>query len=139
MRSMAGPEKRKKAPLILIVGVCASGKTTLSNGLQGLGYNARSLAQEHSVSPRFWQRRQPDFLILLDCKLETIKARKDIAWGRKRYLEQQAILQHARAHADLVVTTDGLAPHELISYVDGVLKEHGIYPADGGEEHGSDA
>ena len=117
-----------EAPLVLIVGVCASGKTTLSTGLRELGYNARSLAQEHSASPRLWQYRQPDFLILLDCEYSTIQQRKQIAWGLKRYGKQQEMLQNAREHADMIVHTDSFSPEELVSYVDEQLRARGIYP-----------
>ncbi|MGI6641328.1 MAG: hypothetical protein ACOX48_07615 [Limnochordia bacterium] len=132
---MVGTDTARTAPLILIVGVCASGKTTLSGGLRALGYNARSLAQEHSVSPRFWRRRQPDFLILLHCELSTIKARKGVTWGMSSYEQQKDVLRDAREHADLVLTTDGLTPEQLISYVHQTLQEHGIYPSQGGEGH----
>jgi predicted ATPase len=129
----------KRRPLIVIVGVCASGKTTLSTGLKERGYNAQSLAQEHSVSPRFWQRRQPDFLVFLDCQFATIKRRKDVSWGPQRYQQQHAVLSDAREHADLVVVTDNLSPDELISYVYQVLKSRGVYPAERGEERDSQA
>ncbi len=117
-----------EAPLVLIVGVCASGKTTLSTGLRKFGYNARSLAQEHSVSPRLWQYRRPDFLILLHCEYSTIKQRKQISWGPNRYEQQLKVLQNARESADLIVYTDDLSPQELVSYVDSQLRARGIYP-----------
>jgi deoxyadenosine/deoxycytidine kinase len=72
-------------PLIVIVGVCASGKTTLARGLRELGYQVRTFAQEHSVSRRLWQRLDPDLLIVLECSYETIRRRKRISWGRDRY------------------------------------------------------
>lgn len=127
----------KENPLILIVGVCASGKTTLSTGLRERGYNARSLAQEHSVSPRFWMRRNPDFLILLDCAYATIQRRKQVSWGLERYYTQKKILAHAREHADAIVVTDNFTPDQLIDHVEGILNNHGIYPCDRGEQYGS--
>jgi len=126
---VTGVGRRKGRPLILIVGVCGSGKTTLADGLQRLGYNARSLAQEHSVSPRLWQHRAPDFLIFLDCQLETVRLRKDKAVSWERYREQQQVLGNARENADLVVVTDSFTPDELIAYVERALKERGIGPA----------
>ena len=107
----------QQGTLIVVVGVCASGKTTLSLGLRQLGYNVCSVAQEHSVSGRLWERPKPDFLILLDCSFETVRERKRISWGIDRYHQQQALLQHARAHADLVVTTDGFSPEQLVEHV----------------------
>lgn len=116
----------QQMPLIVIVGVCASGKTTLSTGLKHLGYNVRSFAQEHSVSGRMWQRLEPDFLIVLDCTLETIRSRKLISWGIDRYEGQQILLANARKHADLFVKTDRFSPEKLVNYVHGRLVELGI-------------
>jgi len=109
-------------PLILIVGVCASGKTTLSTGLKGLGYNACSFAQEHSVTPFVWRRKEPDFLIYLTCEYSTIKKRKDINWGYAEYLRQIEWLRDAYDHADLVIQTDQFTPEELVNHVDSLLK-----------------
>jgi adenylate kinase len=119
-------------PLIVIVGVCASGKTTLAKGLRELGYQVRTFAQEHSVSRRLWQRLDPDLLIVLECSYETIRRRKRISWGRDRYRRQLALLSNARAYADLVVRTDGFSPGQLVDYVHRRLRELGI----GGSEHG---
>lgn len=118
----------KRAPLILIVGVCASGKTTLSAGLRKLGFNARSLAQEHSVSATLWRRLQPDLLIVLDCSYETVRRRKRISWGKKRYREQQALLENARKHSVFLVKTDKFTPEQLLSYVQNRLEWLGVYP-----------
>ncbi|NMB00198.1 MAG: hypothetical protein GX971_01555 [Firmicutes bacterium] len=116
----------QQIPLIVVVGVCASGKTTLTAGLKRLGYNVRSFAQEHSVSGRLWQRLEPDFLIVLNCAYETIRQRKLISWGMKRYERQQALLANAREHADLIVETDGFSPDQLINTVQARLVELGI-------------
>ncbi len=110
-------EKLLQKPLIVVVGVCASGKTTLAEGLRHLGFNVRSFAQEHSVSGRMWQRLKPDFLIVLNCQFDTIQQRKNISWGPKRYAMQQKLLENARENADLVVQTDDMAPEELIFFV----------------------
>ncbi|NLJ80316.1 MAG: hypothetical protein GX335_04760 [Firmicutes bacterium] len=119
----------KNSPLILIVGVCASGKTTLSQGLRELGFNARSFAQEHSVSGRLWRRLKPDVLIVLDCRYETIRRRKTISWGKERYRQQQALLKNARLHSTLIIKTDQFTPAELIAYVQKELELLGIYPS----------
>ena len=120
-------------PLILVVGVCASGKTTLRTGLKARGYNARSLAQEHSVSPRLWRRMQPDFLILLDCQFSTIQRRRDVKWGLDRYAQQKESLADAKENADVLVTTDGFTPQELVDHVESILNQNGIYPTDRGD------
>lgn len=113
-------------PLVLIVGVCASGKTTLAGGLQELGYNASSFAQEHSVTPFVWRRKKPDFLIFLICKYETIKNRKNINWGYSEYLRQVDWLNDAYKHAHLVVVTDVFTPEELIRHVDSLLRHRAL-------------
>lgn len=112
--------------LIVVVGVCASGKTTLSSGLRHLGYHVRSFAQEHSVSGRLWQRLEPDFLIMLDCSYETIQNRKRISWGLDRYGQQRKLLSHAREHADLIVETDRFSAGDLVDFVDKQLIEWGM-------------
>lgn len=116
----------QQIPLIVVVGVCASGKTTLSSGLKQLGYNVRSFAQEHSVSGRMWQRLKPDFLIVLDCEYETIKQRKQISWGVDRYQKQKELLANARKHASLLVKTDGFSPDGLVDHVHTKLTKLGI-------------
>ena len=42
--------------VIAIVGVCASGKTTLVQGLKTAGFNAYNVAQEHSCIKKFWNK-----------------------------------------------------------------------------------
>lgn len=116
----------EQVPLIVVVGVCASGKTTLSSGLKSLGYRVRGFAQEHSVTPRTWRRLKPDLLILLDCSFETIRKRKNVSWGMESYRRQQALLAEAREHADLIVNTDGLGPEELVDYVHNWLERLGV-------------
>ena len=54
-------------PLIGVVGVCASGKSTLIKGLKERGFNARHIAQEHSYVKDMWKRiTNPDLLVFLD-------------------------------------------------------------------------
>ena len=118
-------------PLILVVGVCASGKTTLSSGLRELGYHVRSFAQEHSVSGRVWRRFEPDVLIFLNCSYETVKQRKRIYWGTQRYELQQQLLANAREHATIIVQTDGFTPKELVEHVHRQLLELGVTPKEG--------
>jgi len=122
-------------PLIVIVGVCASGKTTLGNGLRNLGYRVRTFAQEHSVSRRLWQYLHPDVLVFLECSYETIRKRRRAFWGVERYRRQLNWLEDAREQADLIVRTDGFSPEQLVEYVHRRLAELGI----GRQEDGSQA
>ena len=51
---------------IAIVGICASGKTTLVRGLREAGYDAYNVAQEHSCIHDFWNKHHPDVLVMID-------------------------------------------------------------------------
>ena len=86
---------------IAIVGVCASGKTTLVAGLRAAGYDAYNVAQEHSCIHDFWNKHHPDVLVMIDATLPAIRKRRLVYWGEDR-------LADARAHADLYIQTDAL-------------------------------
>lgn len=93
-----------------IVGPCSAGKSTLAQALLARGYAARHIAQEHSFAPRMWQQiSRPDVLIYLDVSFDVAQARRRLDWQPKDLDEQKRRLAHARAHADLVVETDGLS------------------------------
>jgi deoxyadenosine/deoxycytidine kinase len=118
-----------REPRVVVVGPDASGKSTLVANLRALGYNARSCAQDHSYVPDMWRRiSRPDFLIFLDAELETIARRRVIDWGRDWLDEQQARLEHARAHCDLYLATDDLTPYEVTSCAHTALALAGIRP-----------
>jgi thymidylate kinase len=121
-----------EAPRVVVVGPDAAGKSTLVERLRALGYNARCCAQDHSYVPDMWRRlSRPDFLIFLDARLETITRRRRIHWGQERLDALQARLAHARAHCDLYLPTDDLAPSEVLSYVQATLSAAGIEPERG--------
>ena len=101
-------------PLIIVVGNCCSGKTTLADKLQKMGYNALSCLQEHSRAPRLWNRHNPDILIVLYCTVSTARQRRKISWGKIRWLAQQKILQNAYDHAHLLIVTDALSREEVL-------------------------
>lgn len=103
---------------VKVVGPCASGKSVLAAGLRRLGYHASSAAQDHSYVPDMWQRlNPPDVLIYLDLSLETVhrRGRRGMGWDQEYLDEQHARLQHARAHCDLYLPTDGLSPEEVLA------------------------
>ena len=102
-------------PLIGIVGVCASGKSTLISELQRLGYSCRHIAQEHSYVPNMWQRlTNPDVLIYLSASYETTISRKKLNWTRSEYQTQLDRLIHARQGAHIYIETDYLSVKELV-------------------------
>ncbi len=101
--------------LIGVVGVCASGKSTLIKGLTALGYNCRHIAQEHSYVQDMWARiTGPDILIYLNVSYAKTMERKSLNWTIVEYDIQLSRLQHAREHAQIHIDTDPLSPEELI-------------------------
>ncbi len=103
-----------ESPLIGIVGVCASGKSTLVKALSANGYRCRHIAQEHSYVKDMWQRlTKPDILIFLEVSYPKTLQRKNLNWTFEEYLIQCSRLEHAYKHADLRILTDFLTPQEL--------------------------
>lgn len=103
-----------KEIVIGLVGVCASGKTTLGARLLARGYKIKHIAQEHSFVKDMWKRiSNPDLLVFLDASFETSIQRRRLDWNPADYAEQQRRLEHARQHADLYIQTDELTPAEV--------------------------
>ncbi|MFH2103228.1 MAG: hypothetical protein ABIJ39_07725 [Chloroflexota bacterium] len=120
----------RKDICIGVVGPCASGKTTLIQGLDQKGYNARHIAQEHSYVADMWQRiTNPDILIFLDASYPVTIQRRTLNWTEADWQEQQRRLRHAREHADYYLDTDRVGIEavleEVLSYCESRL---GIYP-----------
>lgn len=110
---------------VAIVGPSAAGKSTLVEALREAGYNARHVAQEHSLVPDMWQRiSQPDVLIYLDVSYPASRARRpEVEWGPERRDAEVEKLRHACEHADLVINTDPLTPEEIRKTVFEFLRE----------------
>jgi thymidylate kinase len=103
---------------LAVVGPCAAGKSTLIEGLQQHGYEARHVAQEHSYVPAMWKLlASPDVLIYLDVSYQVSKQRTDSSWQEKIFNKQLERLSHAREHADLIINTDQLSPQEVLDQV----------------------
>ncbi len=101
-------------PLIGLVGVCASGKSTLITELKSYGLNCRHIAQEHSYVPDMWLRlTHPDILVYLEVSYPNTLARKNLNWTLAEYEEQLFRLRHAREHANLVIDTNRFTPKEI--------------------------
>ena len=102
--------------LIAVVGVCASGKSTLVRGLQAGGWNARHVVQEHSYVPDMWRRvAQPDLLIYLDASLAVIRQRRRDPEMPDWLIEaERQRLHHTLKHCDLYVQTDALTPDQVL-------------------------
>ena len=103
--------------LIGVVGPCGSGKSTLTDALDKLGYSARHIAQEHSYVKDMWKRlTNPDVLIFLQASFPVTRERKRkmIHWSEADYEEQQRRLSHALAHADLLLETDTMSIQDVL-------------------------
>ena len=109
--------------LIGVVGPCASGKTTLIEGLTRQGYRTRHIAQEHSYVKDMWQRlTNPDILIFLDVAYSTTRQRRKLDWTVSDWQEQQRRLSHAKEHADLYLDTDKLSIEEVLDKAVGYIQ-----------------
>ncbi len=100
---------------IVIVGVCGSGKSILAAGLSKLGYEARPVAQEHSLVPDLFLHSRPDLVIYLDASDQAVARRKETGWNPEQLKAQRERLKLARARADIHLQTDGLKPDELVA------------------------
>jgi hypothetical protein len=85
--------------------------------LRERGFNARTVAQEHSYVGHLWQRSNPDVLIYLDASLHTIRGRGRRRWSQSMLDDEHGRLRHAREHSDLYIPTDGLSPEDVTSRV----------------------
>jgi GTPase SAR1 family protein len=93
------------SPRIVVVGSCATGKSTLVAALRERGFDASANGQEHSEIPTLWNHTSPDLVVLLEADLETIRARRGPWWPESIYTAQQRRLANARLAADVVVDT----------------------------------
>ena len=110
---------------IAVVGVCASGKTTLVQGLKDAGFDAYNVAQEHSCIRAFWNKHHPDILVMIDATLPAIKKRRRASWTEERLCVQHERLKDAREHADLYLQTDEFSAAQVLEKVIAFLHERG--------------
>lgn len=100
---------------VVVVGPCASGKSTLAGALRTLGYDANVCGQEHSGVPDLWQRAGPDVLIALHVDLPTVRQRRGSTWSETLYAAQRQRLVPAFAAADLVLDSTALSTETLVA------------------------
>ena len=105
--------KTAPAPRVVVVGPCASGKSTLVAALRAHGYDASVSAQEHSVVPRLWQRSDPDVLIALVVNIDAVRKRRDATWPGWLHDVQEVRLADAQDAADLVIDTSDLGADDV--------------------------
>ena len=112
---MTDPRARLR---IVIVGPCASGKSTLQRALTMHGYDAHVAAQEHSAVPSLWARSDPDVLVALQADIEDIRLRRlNPRWSKSIWQQQQSRLAPAFARADFVAETSGVSVNQVVAEV----------------------
>jgi adenylate kinase len=113
-------------PRIVVVGTCASGKSTLVEELKSHGLDAYVCAQEHSDVPTLWRHLSPNFVVLLETDLETIRERRSPSWPESIYQRQVRRLEHARSVANLIVNTRVNDVGETVNQVQLALNDQGF-------------
>lgn len=111
---------------MVVVGPCASGKTTLVEQLRLRGIAAYSVAQEHSNAPSMYLRHDPAFVVYLEASYEEIRRRRSVSWGHTRLEAQRGRLSAAREDADLVIDTDGVEPGVIYERTLAALRRRGV-------------
>lgn len=118
----ASPRDRRR---IVVVGPCASGKTTLTRALTRAGYDARVCGQEHSGVPDLWRRMDGDVLIALDLDIATLRARRGESWSASLLERQHQRLALAYAAADLVLDSGRIDQRGVYAAVARLLTQPG--------------
>ncbi len=130
----AHPSDRFRGDLsgeIVVVGPCASGKSTLAARLIELGYRARVVGQEHSEIGRLWRRHDPALVIGLQASLATVRSRRGREWSAAVYERQQRRLEPAMAAATVVLDTGELSAMATLAAAVAAIREAGIHPVRG--------
>lgn len=119
--------------LIKVVGMSASGKSTLVQRLRELGYDARPVSQEHSHVPSLWQQFDPPHVLIhLDVSLAQQCARRpDVTWSAGAWQDEHARLAHARDHAGLKVDTSAMTPEQVAAVALHFLRHRRVRRAGG--------
>ncbi len=117
-------------PLVKVVGVSASGKSTLVKNLREAGYDARSVSQEHTQVQDLWRRiRPPAVLIHLDVNLAMQRQRRpDVTWNQANVEVEQQRLAHARAGADLLIDTSAITAADTLAQALAFLEHRAQIP-----------
>jgi len=113
-----------RPPTIVLVGPCASGKSTLAHQLEKVGIEVRVCGQEHSSIRDLWRKMNPDILVALSIDLPTLRSRRHEEWPETLFAVQQQRLASAFASADLVIDTSRESPGRAAQLVQRYLREH---------------
>jgi deoxyadenosine/deoxycytidine kinase len=110
---------------IVIVGYCASGKTSVVEALRERGVNAHAVAQEHSVVRELWNHQEPDVVVFLDVTLDELRIRrKNPNWPAWIYELQTERLDPARHRADLVIDTTAGDVQYVVDQIESVIADN---------------
>ncbi len=124
MTTEASRMTRGKGPRVVVVGPCASGKTTLVENLKSVGVDARVSGQEHSAIRNLWQRLEPDVLIALDLDLETLRERRYPTWSASLYDVQHRRLEEAFEAADVTIDTSETPEEDVLEVALAVIAHY---------------
>jgi len=113
---------------VVVVGPCASGKSTLVESLRSVGYDAVVSAQEHSDVTTLWRRSRPDALVGLVVDLETTSRRRGRPWPASLYGQQRERLAVAMSAAVAVIDTSTMTQMAVLAATTRALREHGVFP-----------
>ena len=108
---------------VVVVCPCASGKSTLVDGLRRLGFRAMVCGQEHSEIPTLWRHADPDVVVALDVDLPTVRRRRGEEWPEWLYLVQRRRLRQAAAAAAVRVDTSALDEDAVLRRVAAQLRQ----------------
>ncbi len=125
IRTNLATDRRK----IILVGPCASGKSTLAHRLLECGHDVRICGQEHSGIRDFWRRMQPDVLVALDVDLPTLRQRRSSSWPENLYQVQRDRLASAFLAADVVIDSASNDADAVANRVVSWLQTHATAPA----------
>ena len=115
---------RMGTPRVVVVGPCASGKSTLVAGLRRLGFEAAACGQEHSEIPTLWRHTNPDVVVALEIDLETIRERRGVTeWPDWLYDAQRRRLQQAEAAAAIHIDTTLFDAGDVLEQVAAFLRD----------------
>ena len=114
MDQLPDPTSRKSGPKVVVVGPCASGKSTLVRNLHKKGIDAFVAGQEHSAIRNLWAKRDPDIIVALDLDLETLRKRRGESWPSSLYRVQHERLSDAFAAATTIIDTSRV-PEEVVA------------------------
>lgn len=117
-----------RLPIIKVVGMSASGKSTLVSGLRDAGYDARPVSQEHSQVPTLWKHFDfAHILIYLDVDLTTQQSRRpDVTWDAANHAAEKQRLANAREFADLTINTTNNSAATVLAIALAFLRSRGL-------------